>query len=200
MAAFVRVRRARSRSSPGDRRGSGSPSQTRTAPAQARTSSWPRATRTRPLLSRRRSRRRRGKNEGPAPRRRSIRRPSGRPSRRLVETHGKLDTRCQTPSITDRGRILPDGQVVLVLGPLYPLQGFRPRRRGGGQGEVEETRPLCSSQTSPPVVALMGNAGQTNDAAAKAGVVGFTKALAREIGSRGITVNAVAPGHTQIPR
>jgi 3-oxoacyl-[acyl-carrier protein] reductase len=40
----------------------------------------------------------------------------------------------------------------------------------------------------------MGNAGQTNYVAAKAGMVGFTKALAREIGSRGITVNCVAPG------
>lgn len=44
------------------------------------------------------------------------------------------------------------------------------------------------------VVGATGNAGQVNYAAAKAGVVGFTKALAREIGSRNITVNAVAPG------
>lgn len=44
------------------------------------------------------------------------------------------------------------------------------------------------------VVGAMGNAGQTNYCAAKAGVVGFTKALAHELGSRGITVNAVAPG------
>jgi 3-oxoacyl-[acyl-carrier protein] reductase len=44
------------------------------------------------------------------------------------------------------------------------------------------------------VIAVMGNAGQTNYAASKAGMVGFSKSLAREIGSRGITVNVVAPG------
>jgi len=45
------------------------------------------------------------------------------------------------------------------------------------------------------VVGLMGNLGQTNYAASKAGLIGFTKALAREVASRGITVNAVAPGY-----
>ena len=45
------------------------------------------------------------------------------------------------------------------------------------------------------VVGLMGNAGQANYAAAKAGLVGFTKSLAREMASRGITANAVAPGY-----
>lgn len=45
------------------------------------------------------------------------------------------------------------------------------------------------------VVGLMGNAGQTNYAASKAGLLGFTKSLAREIASRGITVNAVCPGY-----
>ncbi len=44
------------------------------------------------------------------------------------------------------------------------------------------------------VVGSMGNAGQTNYAAAKAGIMGFTKSLAREVGSRNITVNCVAPG------
>lgn len=44
------------------------------------------------------------------------------------------------------------------------------------------------------VVGAMGNAGQTNYAAAKAGMVGFSKSLAREVGSRNITVNCVAPG------
>lgn len=44
------------------------------------------------------------------------------------------------------------------------------------------------------VVGTMGNAGQTNYAAAKAGIIGFSKSLAREVGSRNITVNCVAPG------
>ncbi|MCU7845785.1 MAG: 3-oxoacyl-ACP reductase FabG [Candidatus Thiodiazotropha sp. (ex Monitilora ramsayi)] len=44
------------------------------------------------------------------------------------------------------------------------------------------------------VVGTMGNAGQTNYAAAKAGIHGFTRSMAREVGSRGITVNSVAPG------
>jgi len=44
------------------------------------------------------------------------------------------------------------------------------------------------------VIGVMGNAGQTNYAAAKAGMIGFSKSLAREIGSRNITVNCVAPG------
>ena len=44
------------------------------------------------------------------------------------------------------------------------------------------------------VVGVSGNAGQTNYAAAKAGVIGFSKSLAREVGTRGITVNVVAPG------
>jgi 3-oxoacyl-[acyl-carrier protein] reductase len=44
------------------------------------------------------------------------------------------------------------------------------------------------------VIGATGNAGQANYAAAKAGMIGFTKSLAREVGSRGITVNAIAPG------
>ena len=47
------------------------------------------------------------------------------------------------------------------------------------------------------VVALSGSAGQTNYAAAKAGMIGFARSLARELGSRGITVNVVAPGFVE---
>jgi 3-oxoacyl-[acyl-carrier protein] reductase len=49
------------------------------------------------------------------------------------------------------------------------------------------------------VVGLMGNAGQANYSASKAGLIGLTKSLARELGSRNITVNAIAPGFIQTP-
>jgi len=47
------------------------------------------------------------------------------------------------------------------------------------------------------VVGLIGNRGQTNYSASKAGIIGFTKSLAREVASRGITVNAIAPGYIE---
>ena len=47
------------------------------------------------------------------------------------------------------------------------------------------------------VIGLIGNAGQCNYAASKAGVIGFTKSVAREVASRGVTVNAIAPGFIQ---
>ncbi len=49
------------------------------------------------------------------------------------------------------------------------------------------------------VVGVMGNPGQTNYAASKAGMIGFSKALAQEVGSRGITVNCIAPGFIESP-
>ncbi|WP_194844435.1 3-oxoacyl-ACP reductase FabG [Candidatus Clavichlamydia salmonicola] len=47
------------------------------------------------------------------------------------------------------------------------------------------------------IVGIMGEAGQTNYAASKAGIIAFTKSLGKEVGARGITVNCIAPGYTQ---
>ena len=47
------------------------------------------------------------------------------------------------------------------------------------------------------MVGISGNAGQANYAASKAGILGFTKSVAREVAARGITVNAVAPGYVE---
>jgi 3-oxoacyl-[acyl-carrier protein] reductase len=60
------------------------------------------------------------------------------------------------------------------------------------RGMIKARKGRIISITS--VVALTGNPGQANYAAAKAGIIGFTKSLAREVGSRGITCNAIAPG------
>jgi 3-oxoacyl-[acyl-carrier protein] reductase len=60
------------------------------------------------------------------------------------------------------------------------------------RGMMKARRGRIVSITS--VVGLTGNPGQANYAAAKAGIIGFTKSLAREVGSRGITVNCIAPG------
>ena len=51
--------------------------------------------------------------------------------------------------------------------------------------------------TVSSVVGMMGNPGQTNYAASKAGLIGFTKSVAKEVGSRGITANVVAPGYVE---
>jgi 3-oxoacyl-[acyl-carrier protein] reductase len=67
--------------------------------------------------------------------------------------------------------------------------------RGALRGMLRRRSGRIVNLTS--VVGLHGNAGQANYAASKAGVVGMTKALAREVGKRGITVNAVAPGFVE---
>ena len=110
----------------------------------------------------------------------------------IIERHGRLDIVVSNAGIT-RDQLLmrmkrDDWDAVLAtnLTATFSLAqaAMRPmlKQRGG--------RIIAVSS----VVGQMGNAGQTNYAASKAGLIGFAKALAREVASRGITVNVVAPG------
>ncbi len=116
--------------------------------------------------------------------------------RGIVERHGKLDILVNNAGITDDGlllrmskeswdRVLATDLTGVFLVTQEAVKLMMKKRVAG------------RIVTVGSVVGLMGNAGQANYAAAKAGVVGLTMALAREIGSRGITVNAVAPGYVE---
>ncbi len=114
----------------------------------------------------------------------------------LVEKHGKLDVLVNNAGITDDGLILRMGKAAWDRVLATDLTGvFLAAQEAVKVMVRKKVAGRIINITS--VVGLMGNAGQTNYAAAKAGVIGFTKALAREIGSRGITVNAVAPGYIE---
>ncbi len=114
----------------------------------------------------------------------------------VVERHGKLDILVNNAGITDDGLILRMSKESWDRVLATDLTGVFLCAQEAAKVMLKKRVPgRIVNITS--VVGLMGNAGQTNYAAAKAGVVGFTKALAREIGSRGITVNAVAPGYIE---
>ncbi len=110
----------------------------------------------------------------------------------IVARHGRLDILVSNAGIT-RDQLLMrmkredwDAVIATNLTASFTLAQatIRPmlKQRGG--------RIIAISS----VVGQMGNAGQTNYAASKAGLIGFAKALAREVASRGITVNVIAPG------
>jgi 3-oxoacyl-[acyl-carrier protein] reductase len=77
------------------------------------------------------------------------------------------------------------------------LESYFRLARSALRGMMRRRRGRIIGITS--VVGVMGNAGQTNYAASKAGMIGFTKALAQEIASRGVTANCVAPGFIESP-
>ncbi|HEX5854432.1 MAG TPA: 3-oxoacyl-[acyl-carrier-protein] reductase [Thermoanaerobaculia bacterium] len=114
----------------------------------------------------------------------------------VVERHGKLDILVNNAGITDDGLILRMSKESWDRVLATDLTGVFLCAQEAARVMLKK-RVLGRIVNITSVVGLMGNPGQTNYAAAKAGVVGFTKALAREIGSRGITVNAVAPGYIE---
>ena len=110
----------------------------------------------------------------------------------VLEKSGRIDVLINNACITRDGLLMrmktPDWQAVLDLN----LSGVFLCTRAVTRPMLKQKQGRIINITS--VVGLMGNAGQANYAAAKAGVIGFTKSTARELASRGITVNAVAPG------
>ena len=116
--------------------------------------------------------------------------------RAVVEKHGKLDILVNNAGITDDGLVLRMSKESWDKVLATDLTGVFLCAQEAAKVMLKK-RVAGRIVNITSVVGLMGNAGQTNYAAAKAGVIGFTKALAREIGSRGVTVNAVAPGYVE---
>jgi 3-oxoacyl-[acyl-carrier protein] reductase len=110
----------------------------------------------------------------------------------IVKAHGKLDVLVNNAGITRDTLLMRmkdedwDAVIQTNLTSVFRLS-------------KAAIKPMMKARTGrivsiASVVGSMGNPGQTNYAAAKAGMMGFTKSLAKEVGSRGITVNCVAPG------
>jgi 3-oxoacyl-[acyl-carrier protein] reductase len=112
--------------------------------------------------------------------------------RGAVKSHGRIDALVNNAGVTRDTLLLrmkdEDWQAVLDTN----LTGVYLCTQAALKPMVRQRSGRIVNVTS--VVGLVGNAGQANYAASKAGVVGFTKSVAREVASRGITVNAVAPG------
>ncbi len=110
----------------------------------------------------------------------------------VIERSGRVDVLVNNAGITRDGLLMrmktEDWQAVINLN----LSGVFLCTRAVTRPMLKQKSGRIINITS--VVGLMGNAGQSNYAAAKAGVVGFTRSTAKEMASRGITVNAVAPG------
>jgi 3-oxoacyl-[acyl-carrier protein] reductase len=114
-------------------------------------------------------------------------------ARRLVEEAGELDVLVNNAGLTRDGLIArmsdEDWNAVVdtnLGGVFYTCRAAARgmmKRRGGAIVNISS------------IVGLHGNPGQTNYSASKAGIIGFTKALARELGTRGVRANVVAPGY-----
>ena len=111
---------------------------------------------------------------------------------KVLAKSGKIDVLINNAGITRDGLLMrmktPDWNSVIELN----LNGVFFCTKAVSRSMLKQKKGRIINITS--VVGLIGNAGQSNYAAAKAGVVGLTKSTAKEFASRGITVNAVAPG------
>ena len=116
-------------------------------------------------------------------------------AKRLVEEAGDLDILVNCAGITRDGVLarMPDDDWRAVLDTN--LSGVFYTCRAVTRGMMRRRSGSIVNLSS--IVGLRGNWGQTNYAASKAGIIGFTKSLARELGSRGVRANVVAPGYVK---
>ncbi len=114
---------------------------------------------------------------------------------RLVEEAGDIDILINNAGITRDGLIarMSDEDWSAVIDTN--LGGVFATSRAAARGMMRRRSGSIVNLTS--VVGVHGNAGQTNYSAAKAGIIGFTKSLARELASRGVRANAIAPGYIE---
>lgn len=112
--------------------------------------------------------------------------------KRVSDTFGQIDILVNNAGITRDGLLMRmkenDWDAVINTN----LKGIYHCTKAVAKGMMKQRSGRIVNMTS--VVGLTGNAGQANYAAAKAGVIGFSKSMAKELASRGITVNLVAPG------
>jgi 3-oxoacyl-[acyl-carrier protein] reductase len=116
-------------------------------------------------------------------------------AKRLVEEAGDLDVLVNNAGLTRDGLLarMPDEDWRVVL--ETNLSGAFYTCRAAARGMMKKRAGAIVNVSS--IVGLHGNPGQTNYSASKAGIIGFTKALARELGSRGVRANVVAPGYVK---
>ena len=114
-------------------------------------------------------------------------------ARRLVDEAGEVDLVVNNAGLTRDGLIarMSDDDWATVL--RTNLGGTFHVCRAAARGMMRRRSGSIVNVSS--IVGLHGNPGQTNYAASKAGIIGFTKSLARELGSRGVRANVVAPGY-----
>jgi 3-oxoacyl-[acyl-carrier protein] reductase len=114
-------------------------------------------------------------------------------ARRLVDEAGELEILVNNAGLTRDGVLarMSDADWTEVIGTN--LGGVFYTCRAATRGMMKRRRGSIVNIAS--VVGLHGNPGQTNYSASKAGIIGFTKALARELGVRGVRANVVAPGY-----
>jgi 3-oxoacyl-[acyl-carrier protein] reductase len=114
-------------------------------------------------------------------------------AKRLVDEAGDLDVLVNNAGVTRDGLLvrMPDDDWNEVISTN--LGGVFHTCRAAARGMMKRRSGSIVNISS--IVGLHGNPGQTNYSASKAGIIGFTKALARELGNRGVRANVVAPGY-----